>query len=1047
MPGLSFTKRVSRIGALLSVALLFCAPLAVHAQVVTTVQDESGWKLQVDGEDFYVKGVVWGYSPRNQNYSYNLWGESDQFIRDVLDYEFGLMSDAGINAIRTFTTIPPRWVEYIYREHGILTVVNPLMGRYGYTIGGQWVPFTDYSDPLTRETLIRDMTAIVEEFKDVEGVLMFAFGNESNYGLSWSSFEIENLPVGEQNTAKARYLYSLWNEVIVAGKEVAPHHQFSIVNGDIQYIDLIEELVTDLDILGVNAYRGPSFTDMWERVDQQLDLPILFFEFGSDAFNARDFKEDQEAQAIILRDQWQEMYEKAAGNGEEGNAIGGFVFEWRDEWWKYLQTENLDIQDTNASWSNQAYMFDWTPDGNNMNEEWFGIMALGTPNADGVYEARPRMAYNVLAQVFSMDPYAWSPSAIEEGFANIDMELYAIEGEVRRLDAEATDRDQFLRFDGGSVIAEMVFKGREEDIRVNGENGVEFSDGQMVFLDFGFTAPIDRFDGQFSINILGNVADKEPLEIQYGRRGLPLVIETTRLVDTGEGDLEFPDTEVVFNDRERVEIYDFSATYEGDIFDLEAFYNTPRYHWKYEGDMYGLLREATDIEGGDIWNAKAPEGVEFTFKGALEGLTFLVGPEVYWGANPKFIIKYDFATGNIGWTFIHSEDVARQGESASATQATERQSRQTTIYAETTLFGQFELQVAGIMSATEKVDDIYTRYDARTGDIIFDQIDFEDTLGMKFRVDFPVLGNRTYIAGDFAGLVADGGDGLREFGTRLPYSGLGNKNEIEAGMMINIGNWLIFPRLLYRDNLVNENPFIEPTAVAPGVLNPGIAPRDRDNDPFAVLGNREARSAELFLTYDPTGATPFYAWDNDWKEDAPLAFNIGLNYTEYPTATDANLFFFEPQARNASFGVGLPAEDVWTASSRVVYNPTQSAKYIFTLIRAFDQSTGDPNGGTRDYWELHGKAVFGGRHIFQGYFKQDAFGPYDFHRQFNVTFPEQFKIDYSFLMDGRRDEMTSTQAGIRALYRSLDENSPGDEFQEGVNDYIFQVVAYIEYRF
>ena len=43
--------------------------------------------------------------------------------------------------------------------------------------------------------------------------------------------------------------------------------------------------------------------------------------------------------------------------------------------------------------------------------------------------------------------------------------------------------------------------------------------------------------------------------------------------------------------------------------------------------------------------------------------------------------------------------------------------------------------------------------------------------------------------------------------------------------------------------------------------------------------------------------------------------------------------------------------------------------------------------------------------------------------------------------------MTSTQIGIRALYRSLDENSPGDEFMDGANDYIFQTVAYIEYRF
>ena len=123
------------------------------------------------------------------------------------------MAKMGVNTIRSFTMIPPQWVTYIYREHGIMSVINPLMGRYGYNVDGKWIPFTDYSDPRTREVLKRDMQEFVQRYKDVPGVLMFAFGNESNYGLSWSSFEIENLPEGEQNTAKARYLYSLWNEV------------------------------------------------------------------------------------------------------------------------------------------------------------------------------------------------------------------------------------------------------------------------------------------------------------------------------------------------------------------------------------------------------------------------------------------------------------------------------------------------------------------------------------------------------------------------------------------------------------------------------------------------------------------------------------------------------------------------------------------------------------------------------------------------------------------------------------------------------------------
>jgi hypothetical protein len=1048
----SFLQQMTKAGSQLVVALALAAPLAAHAQAdrVTTYKDEQGWKLQVNGKDFYVKGMVWGYSPRGQNYTYNLWGESDDFIRKVLDYDFGLMKAAGVNAIRSFSTIPPEWVTYIYREHGIMTVINPLMGRYGYTVGGKWIPFTDYSDPLTRETLKRDMVEIVRQYKDVPGVLMFAFGNESNYGLSWSSFEIENLPEGEQNTAKARHLYSLFSEVIAAGKAIAPNHPFTIVNGDIQYIDLIAEYLKDMEVLGVNAYRGPSFTGLWADVAKKLDRPVVFFEFGSDAFNARRFEEDQRSQALLLKDQWQEMYNKAYGKGEEGNSIGGFVFEWRDEWWKYLQIENLDKQDTNASWSNQAFLFDWAKGKNNMNEEWFGITALGMPNADGVYEARPRMAYDVLSETFAMNPYEADKARINAMFANMDVGLYELRGDVRQVKADNTERNRLLRFTGGDVRAEFAFRGTEEEIRIDGEDAVEFSDGQMLFLDFAFQ-PSEDFEGQFSLNILGNVAEKRPLEFTYGDRGLDVTIETDALV--GE---EFVERKVTFDDNERVEIYDFGANYRGEYFDLEAFYHTPRYHWGYEGDFFGLVREATDISGMDVWNAKAPEGIQMEGKGALKGLTLLAGPEVYWGANPKAVFKYDFELGKVGFSFIHSEDVARQGEGAEATQATERQSRQTTLYAKTEIAKDVELEVGGIMSATEKVDEIYTRVDG-AGTIYKDEIETEDTFGIKAKLTFPVFGAETYLSGHYAGLVADGGDPLKTFGvtdpSRLPYSGLGNKQEYEAGMIMHFGNLMVYPRLMYRDNLIDANPFIAPSIDPDGTLNPGASPRNRDEDPFAVLGNREARSAEVYFTWDPTGATPFYDWDNDWREDAKFAFNFGGNYTEYPTPTDAYLFFFEPGGVNASFGRGLPAEEVWTVSSRMVFNPNQRSRYTVNLIRGFDQSTGNPVGGTRDYFEINGRALLNRRHLVSGYFMKDKWGPYDFYRQFNITYPEQYEVDYSYLfgssimLGSRMDEERATRIGVRGIFRTTDENSPDEEFLEGVNDYLFLVLFYATYRF
>jgi len=1021
-----------------------------QANDVDVVKEANGWKLKVDGEDYFMKGVVWGYTPRGQNYTYDLFGQPDEQIRRILDYDFGLMAEMGVNTIRSFTMIPPRWVAYIYREHGIMSIINPLMGRYGYNVNGKWIPFTDYSDPATREVLKRDMQEFVRTYKDTPGVLMFAFGNESNYGLSWSSFEIENLPEGEQNTAKARYLYTLFEEVIAAGKSIDANHLFTIVNGDIQYIDLIAELMPSLDVLGSNVYRGRSFTDLWAQVDEKLDLPVAFFEFGSDAFNARDFREDQVAQALILKDQWQEIYNQAAGNGEEGNAIGAFIFEWRDEWWKYLQIERLDIQDTNASWSNQAYLFDWAEGRNNMNEEWFGITALGPMNSEGVSTARPRMAYDVMQEVFSIDPYEAGKSRINNMFAAMDLDRYELQGDVRLLREANEEQKRKFQLTGGRLEAEMVVRGDQLAIDENGERALEFSDGEMVFLDFGFQ-PTDKVSGQTTINILANVADKRPLEFSYGDRGLPVTILAETPVDLGSG-VEFAESRTTFSDRERVEIYDFNAKYEGANIDVEAFYHTPRFHWGYEGDHFGLLAEATDTAGMDIWNAKAPQGVEIKGKGDWDNFTLVFGPEVYWGANPKALLKYDFAFGKFDWTFIHSEDLARRSSGDDPTNVVNRQSRQTTLTAEREFGNGMKLELGGIWASSEEVDEVFDRVD-RSGNVFLDQIDEEDTLGFRAKLSFPLFGTESYVQAHHAGLVADGGVVHRTFGvtdpSRLPYSGMGNKQEYEAGTIIRFGDVMLYPRVMYRDNLVHANPLIEPS-ITGGVLQPGTNPRDMDSDPFAVLGNREARSAELYLTYDPTGATQFYDWDNAWREDAKFAFNIGGTYTEYPTATDSYLFFFEPASTNAPFGAGLPAEDVWGASSRVIMNPNRNAKYIFRLIRAFEQSTGNPNGGTRDYTQFHWKAEWYRKHVFEGYYMKDAFGPYDFYRQFNITFPEQWKLDYSVrlgttgLVSSVEDERRATRIGIRALYRSRNE---ANETFLAEGDYSFLTVFYVTYQF
>ena len=1027
-------------GILAVIGLMFFAltgQVQAAAEKMTTLKDANGWKLQRNGEDFYVKGVVWGYSPRGENYTYNLWGETDNFIKNVLDHDFGLMAKANVTAFRSFAMVPPKWITYIYEQHGIMAVINPLMGRYGASIGGIWRPFTNYSDELTRKTLKENVLARVEEYKDVSGVLMFAFGNESNYGLSWSSFEIEDLPVGEQNREKARSLYSLWGEVIRAGKAIDPDHLFTIVNGDIQYLDLAAEYAPEMDVFGTNVYRGISFGDLWRDVKEGFDRPVVFMEFGSDAFNARNFAEDEPAQASFLKGQWQEMYNESYGNGSVGNAIGGFVFEWRDEWWKYKQTENLDVQDRNASWANGGYTFDFVEGQNNMNEEWFGIVRLGDLNNQGFYDAEPRIAYDVLAEIWSIDPYARSRTVINEQIRDMDMDLYALKSDVRLLKIEQK-RSSVFTLVGGNVSGDFIIKGREIDIQENGEDGLTFTDGQMMNLDFAFE-PNNRIRGDFTLNILGNVSESD-FEFRYGDRGLPINVVVTEEDVFGVSTLR----EVNFEGRERVEIYDFNAVYEADTYNLEAFYHTPRFHWGYEGDFFGLMRETTDMEGQDIWNSKAPYGMEYAGKKELDGLKVAFGPEIYWGANPMVMFKYEFNAGATKLAFVHAEDIARRDDSSSATEATSSQSSATTLYAKRAMGGG-ELEIGGIMSSREKLGDEYDRLEG--DDVVLDEIEDEDTFGLKLIYTKDVGASaKGYIGLNYAGLVADGGNHLTEAGTELPYSSLGNKQEIDGGILISSGNYSFYPRFLVRENLVDANPNQE--SVSTGTtLTPAIDTRNTDSDPFAVLDNREAESVELVMTYDPTPATYFYHWNADMLEDSAFAYNIGFTATTYDTSTDADLFFFEPIGGNASFGVGQEAEDVYLLRSKMIFNPRKGLKYVVNLEVGKHQTTGLPSDDAIEYASVSAKFIIDREHIITASIADDAFGPYDFQRQFNLTYPVQAEFGYTHLLDNKRDELLSSKFGVKLLYRSLDENSPVDEYEDGDNDHMYELQTFYKYSF
>ena len=295
------------------IALLLTCTVYGQGQI-RIVSDSKGSRLTVDGTPLFLNGMNWDYFPIGTNYAYSLWTQPDDVIKAALENEMSLLKSMGVNVIRQYATVPPRWIEYIYRQYGIYTMINHSFGRYGLVVDGVDKSHTDYCDKGVRKQLLSEVEEFVSTYKDTPGVLFYLLGNENNYGLFWSGAETEDIPVnGNLPDAKARGLYRLFNEAAQRVKSIDTAHPVAICNGDLMYIDIIAEECKDIDILGVNSYRGDSFDVLFKDVRKKFGKPVVLTEFGADAFNTVTKREAQMEQAKILLNNWREIYLNAAG--------------------------------------------------------------------------------------------------------------------------------------------------------------------------------------------------------------------------------------------------------------------------------------------------------------------------------------------------------------------------------------------------------------------------------------------------------------------------------------------------------------------------------------------------------------------------------------------------------------------------------------------------------------------------------------------------------------------------------------------------------------
>lgn len=982
----------------LAVIILFAVVGSITSESwVKVAKDvDNGWFLQVDGRQMAVRGVVWSFVPIGDNYSYSLWDQPKEIIQEMIDTDAAMMQEMGVNVIRVFSDVPPEWISYIYNRYGIYTVVNDLFGRYGLMVDGRWHPRTNYADLRTREVILQRLEENIRRYQGVDGVLFYLLGNENNYGLEWDSDRIENLPVGQRLEIRAGYLYSLFEEGIQLVKSIDATKPVGIVNGDIQYLNIIRELIPSLDLLGVNTYRGRAAFDLfYESVAETLDVPIVYTEFGADAYNVVDKKEDQYNQASFIKDQWEEIYRQSYGKGRFQNVIGGFVFAWMDEWWKSPVTGlGLDDHNTDASWSNGSYDYDSGVSDNNMNEEWWGIVAQSPHMVDGIHQRRPRAAYFALQKIWEL-PLIESTN--EEIDAHFDFDLGVMSNRAELLALRQEKKEGGVVDFYGSVNLAAV--GSFDNVDVIDDAGLDnmrTTVGEWAYLGVDL-APLDNLNAGVSIRLQGHIPETTFEDEEYSRFSYH-EFAPAAFVDNTSG--------LSFSEPLSVEIYDAYLDWETDIADIKLYYHNGHSDWKVEGDYFHLLPEAYDFVGIDLAESKAPFGLEFVGKEILEGLTIYGGPEIYLNAAPQIMGKYYREGDAVSWSLIYKEVFSSNSSDSGIPDG-----RKASGWFGLDLLPWIKADFGVLFSGSQFLGDSYTDVIKKADGsytISNETVDILDTLAFKVDLATEIfLYTKLFARYIYAGRVASSNELFTRDGTQIPDVGTGNRQEVEAGVRFMYGGFLLMPKFLARFPLTY-----------PLSSFGNLAGTEMLTNPVGVFRNREAYLVELIVGFDPTGDTYFHEWNNEERENATVAGYLSFLYSIMEGATDRH-YFINEYGTYSSFETGLPAvSGTWAAKGRILWNIVPGVRMNLGLKVGTGQSWGDdPRLVT--YWggdlklRIHSWMLKTSMDF-------DGWGGADWMRQLNITFPMQWMLDISHGFEIPELLNSKNRVGIRWKGRTYD---------------------------
>lgn len=293
--------------------------------------------LVVDGKPFPLRGVNWNPVPRGGQHPQDLDFEG------YVEQDASLMQAAGINVVRTYEHLSDPAVLDTLLAHDI---------RVFTTVYGWW-----QDDPAV-------VTQRVDAVKHHPAVIGYVLGNEWNYNQLYANGAISTEQARDQINAAAALV-----------KQADPNRPVTTIYGELGGLEGMVDSMPDIDLWGINTYRGLSFGDLFPAYAAVSGKPMFIGEFGADAYNALIDAYDPDSQAEATSALLSELSGAVASKA----ALGGFIFEWADEWWKDGSGSPSEQDEGGIAPGGGPH-----PD-QTFNEEWWGLVDV---------DRNPRAAYD-----------------------------------------------------------------------------------------------------------------------------------------------------------------------------------------------------------------------------------------------------------------------------------------------------------------------------------------------------------------------------------------------------------------------------------------------------------------------------------------------------------------------------------------------------------------------------------------------------------------------------------------------------------------------------